>query len=70
MLLGSVSCWSLTRWIGVEPVTEQTFLPLSVSLLVIAVSSLRTSRLCPATKYGPAKATRSLRLSLIVYVPT
>ena len=49
MFSGSVSCWSLTRWIGVEPVTEQTFLPLRVSLLVIAVSSERTSRLCPAT---------------------
>ena len=57
---------SLIRWIGVEPVTEQTFLPLSVSVPVIAVSSLRTSRSWPAMKYGPAKPTRFLRLSLIV----
>ena len=40
MFSGSVSAWSLTRWIGVEPVTEQTFLPFIVSLLVIADSSL------------------------------
>src|SRR5882757_4407428 len=70
MLLGSVSPWSRTRWIGVEPVTEQTFLPLRVFLPVIELSSLRTSRLWPATKYGPAKDTCALRLALIVYDAT
>ena len=48
MFSGSVRPWSLTRWIGVEPVTEQTFLPLRVSLPVIAVSSARTRMVCPA----------------------
>ena len=70
MLLGSVRPWSRTRWIGVEPVAEQTFLPFRVSLPVMAASSARTSRPWPATKYGPAKDTCTLRLSLIVYVPT
>ena len=65
MLPASVRLWSCTCWIGVEPVTEQTFLPFSVSLPVIAVSSLRTSRSWPATKYGPAKETCVLRLSVI-----
>ena len=48
MFSGSVSAWSLTRWIGVEPVTEQTFLPFIVSLLVIADSSERTRTDWPA----------------------
>ena len=52
----------------VEPVTEQSFLPLRVSGPVMSVLSVFTSRSWPATKYGPAKETFCLRLSLIVYV--
>ncbi len=57
---------SRTRWIGVDPVTEQTVLPCRVWGPVMVFSSARTSRSWPATKYGPAKPTRCLRLSLIV----
>jgi hypothetical protein len=70
MLASSVSFWSRTRCSGVDPVAEQTFLPFRVSLPVMAVSSLRTSRSCPAMKYGPANDTSFLRLSVIEYVPT
>ena len=55
-------------WAEVEPVTEQRFFPSRDSGPVIAVSSARTSRSWPATKYGPAKATRSLRASVMEYV--
>ena len=70
MFESSVSFWSRTRCSGVEPVAEQTFLPCRVSLPVIEVSSARTSRSWPAMKYGPAKPTSALRLSVIEYVPT
>ena len=66
MLLASVRFSSLTFWIGVEPVAEQTFLPFRASLPAsIEVSALRTSRSWPAMKYGPAKETCFLRLSVI-----
>ena len=56
---------SFTRWAEVEPVTEHSFLPSRAFGPVIEVSSARTSRSWCATKYGPAKATSSLRLSVI-----
>ncbi|CPU64574.1 Uncharacterised protein [Mycobacteroides abscessus] len=59
---------SLMRCADVEPVTEQRFLPSSDSGPVMSVLSSATSRSCPATKYGPANATVSLRVSVMEYV--
>ena len=55
----------LTVAAEVEPVTEHRRLPLRSSGPLMEWSSLRTSRSCPATKYGPAKETAFLRSSVI-----
>ena len=57
--------WSLILVAEVEPLTEQSFLPVSESGPVMLVSSDRMRRSWPAMKYGPAKETFSLRLSVI-----
>ena len=54
------------RWYGVEPDAEQTFLPSRSCGPWMLSSFFRTSSDCPAMKYGPAKPTSFLRLSLIV----
>ena len=51
---------------GVEPAVAHSFLPLRASGPVIELSPARTRSDCPTVKYGPAKATFSLRASVIV----
>ena len=59
---------SLTVTADVEPVTEHNRLPLRSCGPLMPVSSLRISKSCPATKYGPAKETTRLRSSVMEYV--
>src|SRR5690554_4622498 len=66
----STSGWfSLTYWIGVEPVIEHTLCPAMSSSPLMSVLPLRTRMLWPFVMYGPAKPTSSLRFSEMVYMP-
>ena len=57
--------FSLTLTADVVPVMEHSRLPFRSLGPSMPVSSLRTSRSCPATKYGPAKSTTFLRSSVM-----
>ena len=56
---------SFTCCAGVDPVTEHSRRPLSVSGPAMSADVRRTSRSWPVVKYGPANDTTCLRLSVI-----